>query len=189
MTDDSKITLRGVAEAIANLEASRTAHGLLNTPSKSGVYGIYLRSQGSLLPFTAEVGGLVYIGMSSNLAAREFDTHFSSTNTGFSTFRRSVGAIKKFELQLQAQPRGSGSSPRDFTSYRFHADGEQRLTSWMLENLMVGAHVSERYKLIECQLIANLRPVLNLSKWPNPHRAEIMQLRKRCADEARKARE
>jgi hypothetical protein len=36
--------------------------------------------------------------------------------------------------------------------------------------------------LIEC-----LRPPLNLDKWKNPQRAAIKQLRRTCADEARRA--
>jgi transcriptional regulator with GAF, ATPase, and Fis domain len=52
-------------------------------------------SFGRLLPVGVE--GLVYVGTSVNLAQREFDTHFSPRGTGFSTVRRSFGAILRIE--------------------------------------------------------------------------------------------
>ena len=67
-------------------------------------------------------------------------------------------------------------------------DGETRLTDWMCSHLEVGIHASGKYLELENLLVPELRPLLNLTKWPNPHRAEIKRLRKVCADEARAAR-
>jgi hypothetical protein len=54
--------------------------------------------------------------------------------------------------------------------------------------LEVGVHASARYEALEDFLVSDLKPLLNLTKWPNPHRSEIKRLRKVCADEAREAR-
>ncbi len=44
-----------------------------DTSIKSGLYAIRLISPGLLAPFAEGEGGLIYIGMSSDLVAREFD--------------------------------------------------------------------------------------------------------------------
>lgn len=130
--------------------------------------------------------GLIYCGMSSDLAVREFDTHFNSDQTGFSTVRRSLGAILKAELKLSARPRGTGTSRSSFTNYRFDPTGERRLTDWMQAHLRVRTWATRHYQALEAVLKPRLRPLLNLERW-NPHNAAIRALRKSCADEARAA--
>jgi len=130
---------------------------------------------------------MIYIGLSTNLASREFEHHFSSQRTGFSTLRRSLGAVLKNELKLKAIPRAAGTSSSNVTNYSFADDGNTRLTTWMCEHLEVGVHASARYHELEGSLIAKLEPLLNLTKWMNPDRAELKRLRKVCADEARAA--
>lgn len=152
----------------------------------SGVYAIRLISPGLLAPFTEGDGGLIYCGMSSDLAVREFDTHFNSAQTGFSTVRRSLGAILKSELKLSARPRGTGKSKSNFTNYRFDPTGERRLTDWMQSHLRVRTWATQHYEALEAVLKPRLCPLLNLEAW-NPHNATIRALRKICADEARAA--
>jgi hypothetical protein len=179
------------AEKDAALEAvvrTRSAIGKLAVPSESGVYAIYLRSKGLLARFAEGANGVVYIGRSTNLADREFEQHFSSENTGFSTLRRSLGAILKRSLALQAIPRAPGPSESNCRNYRFLADGEAKLTKWMCDHLEVGVFAWSKSEELEKFLTKELRPLLNLKGWPNPHRDEIKQLRKVCADEARQAR-
>jgi hypothetical protein len=55
----------------------------------------------------------------------------------------------------------------------------------MGDHLEVGIHASQNYLELEDCLVPELRPLLNLTKWRNPYRAEIKRLRKACADEAR----
>jgi hypothetical protein len=157
----------------------------LSAPRDSGVYAIYLCTPGLLAPFTEGEDGLIYIGASTNLADREFDQHFSSESTGFSTVRRSLGALLKRPLLLIAIPRSPGASETNLRNYRFVEDGEARLTSWMCQHLEIGVHASSHYADLEDFLIPHLKPLLNLTKWQNPHRPEIKRLRKVCADEAR----
>lgn len=155
------------------------------TTITSGLYAIRLISPGLLAPFIEGEGGLIYVGMSSDLAAREFDMHFSSTNTGFSTVRRSIGAILREPLRLTARQRGTGLARSNFANYRFNPEGEERLTAWMRENLRVRIFRTRNYEMLERALLPRLRPLLNLGGW-NPHNAAIRRLRKVCADEARK---
>ena len=132
-------------------------------------------------------GGPVYIGLSSNLAEREFDTHFVAGKTGFSTLRRSVGAILKEQLGLQARPRGTGASKTNYTNYRFDDTGEQQLSAWMHEHLRVAVEPMDDLNGVEADLIALAFPPLNLTNWPNPHAATIRALRKACVEEARRS--
>lgn len=184
----SDLTTSDEAAASEDLRRSRAPVNRLVAPTASGVYAIYLRTRGLLKPFAEGEDGLIYIGLSTNLADREFDQHFSSGNTGFSTLRRSIGALLKTQLSLQAVARAPGPSETNVRNYRFLEDGETRLTDWMCAHLEVGVHASGKYAELENFLVPELRPLLNLTKWPNPHRAEIKRLRKVCADEARAAR-
>lgn len=174
-------------EVTVRVLTTNEPQGDLDRSVRSGLYAIRLASPGLLRPFQEGEGGLIYAGMSSDLAAREFDMHFSSSNTGFSTVRRSLGAILKESLQLTAKQRGSGSSKSNFTKYRFNSDGEERLTRWMRENLRVRTYPTRNYEALEKLLLPRMRPLLNLESW-NPHNAEIRRLRKICADEAREDR-
>ncbi len=89
---------------------------------------------------------------------------------------------------MTAIPRGLGNSPKDMTHFRFADDGEQRLTGWMIRHLEYSfVSLIDNIPDVERALIVCLMPSLNLDKWQNPHRAAIKQLRKVCADEARRA--
>src|SRR5438094_199129 len=130
-----EITLERIIE---ELEQTRTDIEGVDAPSSPGVYAIYVNDP-STLPITGTPKtGLLYIGMSSDLAYRDFDTHFSSSGTGYSTLRRTLGALLKQHLQLCAVPRGKSESPSNFTCYRFLSEGEDRLTRWMEHNLEIG---------------------------------------------------
>ncbi|MGD8414701.1 MAG: hypothetical protein PVF33_10735, partial [Candidatus Latescibacterota bacterium] len=171
---------------VEELDSSRAKPSAIRPPDSSGIYAVCLRD-GSILPGIAPgVGGTIYVGRSGNLRQREFDTHFADDQTGFSTLRRSLGAILRDQLRLTAVPRSGGESESNVRSYKFDPDGETRLTSWMTENLEVGVCPVSRdhYEEVEKDLIAALEPVLNLTGWHNPVRNEIKRLRKRCADEA-----
>jgi len=76
---------------------------------------------------------LDYLGKSSNLEARN---HFAHRDSGFSTLRRSLGALIKEELRLQAIPRGPWRSRNDLRYHRFRDKDEQRLTDWMITHLI-----------------------------------------------------
>ena len=187
MAHSDSLTSSYKQAASATLARSRAAIEKLVVPAASGVYAIYLRAHGLLSPFEVGEGGLIYIGCSTNLSDREFEQHFSSDKTGFSTLRRSIGALLKRQLALRAIPRAPGISETNVRNYRFADDDEARLTSWMCAHLEIAVHSSAKYPELEDFLVSELQPLLNLTKWPNPDRAEIKRLRKVCADEARTA--
>ena len=171
--------------ALRDLRRTRLAAKESLPPPSSGVYAIYIRPKGLLAPFVEGANGLIYIGRSVNLADREFEEHFCTTSTGRSTLRRSLGALLRNQLSLKAMPRAAGPSETNVRNYRFGPDGEARLTDWMCEHLEIGFHPSSKYRSLEDCLVPQLRPLLNLTKWSNPHRAEIRRLRRVCAEEAR----
>lgn len=173
-------------EVLRWLASSATVLRELEAPAAPGVYAYFVASGVALPGVSNPGGGPVYVGVSSNLAEREFDTHFEAGKTGFSTLRRSIGAILKEPLSLRAQPRGAGDSKTNYTNYRFDDAGEARLCEWMHAHLSVAvAPVDEPHQL-EDELIALACPPLNLTGWPNPEAATIRALRRVCADEARR---
>lgn len=176
------------AQILDKLIANQTSPHDLSAKPEPGVYALFLPTRGAL-PGIAEPGsGALYIGSSSNLAQREFDTHFAAGETGFSTVRRSLGALLRDELDLKPRPRGTGTSKTNYTNYRFDEESERRLSEWMHEHLRVAVHGVSNPPEIEAELIGLAHPPLNLTGWPNPERAEIKRARKQCADAARRRR-
>jgi hypothetical protein len=171
-----------------HLRQTRARIDELRAPAAPGVYACFLLDGSSLKPFAAGSDGLVYVGVTADLAEREFEQHFNSNRTGFSTLRRSLGAIVKERLNLTAVPRSPGASESNMRCYRFTEQGEQRLTEWMRRTIEVGVCGIGLAPDLEKMLIARMRPLLNLKGWPNPDRKEIKRLRKFCADEARSKR-
>jgi hypothetical protein len=87
----------------------------------------------------------------------------SPGGTGFSTLRRSLGAILKAELRLVAIPRSAGASPTNARNYRFEEDGENRLSDWMRSNLAVAVRAVDDPDKVAGELVALLHPPLNLT--------------------------
>jgi len=159
----------------------------IRAPQRSGIYAIYLKNESNIELLGLEGGALLYVGSSLNLAKRGHENHFNSDSTGFSTVRRTFGAIKKSDFNLKAIPRSNGKSNTNITNYKFIQEGEKQLTEWMMNNLEIGmCPIFEDYEEIEKKLISLLQPPLNLTGWANPLRSKIMNLRKYCSDEAKK---
>ena len=152
-------------------------------PSKaSGIYA-FIDHPNELRAVSVPPSGVLYTGMTeSSLDAR---SHFEHAHSGFSTFRRSLGAILKEQLRLRALPRAPGPSHANVVNYRFDAEGEVRLTHWMRENLTYSyREIAENVASVENDLIRSECPPLNLKGWRNPQRAEIKRLRAFCVAEA-----
>jgi hypothetical protein len=147
-----------------------------------GVYALFLINR-TALPGLAVESEVLYVGMTES--SLEVRNHFSHSNSGFSSPRRTLGALLKEKLKLKALPRASGPSITNVKNYRFSDDGEERLTAWMYSYLTyglcpVGADVRE----IEGRLIKELEPPLNLTKWRNPQARQLRALRAGCCGEA-----
>jgi len=173
------------ARILGELLRSRSPIDELTIPPSPGVYAVFLKADVSLHP-EVPAGDLLYIGMSRNLAEREYEAHFNSRSTGFSSLRRSIGALLKERLSLRAVPRARGRTGSNFHNYRFDPEGEERLTQWMRDNLEVAVHpVQGALRETEAMLIAKLKPLLCLTGWRNHRASMIREARKRCVKEAR----
>lgn len=170
-----------------DLLATTVHSSVLPAITGAGVYAICAIAPDTLSPVIVGKRGLLYVGMTEQgLEARN---HFRHENSGFSTFRRSLGALLKSQLGLTAIPRSNGISKSNVTNYRFTADGESRLTLWMVENLSIGQlALAESVALHEKDLIALMEPPLNLTGWNNPQRRIMKRLRAECAEEAARNR-
>ena len=153
------------------------------TSCAAGIYAYFIDRPDELPPISIPATGLLYIGMTeSSLDAR---CHFEHPHSGFSTFRRSLGAILKDQLDLRAVPRAPGASRTNVLSYRFDPDGEKRLTEWMRDNLAYAyREIADNIVAAEKDEIISARPPLNLTGWKNEQRAEIKRLRAVCVAEA-----
>lgn len=175
-----------ISRIAAQLLAERAA--CLPFPEAPGVYAYFLQPGTKPLPLGTSIlqpgpNGLLYVGTSANLKARD---HLAHAHSGFSTLRRSLGALLREELHLVAAPRTCGPSAINRRNYRFTSKGEQLLTAWMRQHL---AHASCTLPLpqattIEANLIRHLCPPLNLKLWTNPQAAGIKAQRARCVVEA-----
>lgn len=171
--------------AFAELLSSPVAIEHAEFQPREGVYAIF-PCNGLTLPIVqSPVNGLLYLGKSGNLNAREFEMHFSSRGTGFSTLRRSQGAILKAQLELKAIPRSQAKDDSNTENYRFLSGGDGRLSKCMMDNLKIGTIPCQDYADIETALIRIFRPILSLQSWQNPIAPRIRALRKACVEEAR----
>ena len=172
------------ARAVYNeLKATRTHRDNIPAVAGSGVYALFAREADCLLPeIVLPEDGLLYIGKSGNLRERN---HFEAQNSGFSSPRRSLGAILKARLGLTAIPRTSGPSETNVRNFRFAGDGERQLSAWMWKNLEYAVFpFSGEVQQLETEIIKICRPPLNLRGWRNPQGRAIRRLRDLCKDEA-----
>jgi hypothetical protein len=170
----------------ASLLASRCRGDAIPRMAGRGVYALFLRPMATLPGLEAGPDGLLYIGMTD--ASLEERNHFAHADSGFSSPRRSLGALLKQQLGLQAVPRGSGPSPTNLRNYRFTPEGETRLTDWMTAHLDYAFTILDRaIRANEDRLIGLWQPPLNLTGWTNPQRRQMRALRDLCRSEARHA--
>ena len=160
---------------------------------KQGIYAFFL-GPGATLERFGKGGQLIYIGISENLKGRDIEQHLTSCKTGWSTLRRSIGAILKEDLKLKAIKRDKNSVKLRADKYKFTDEGEEKLTKWMLSNLEMGfwysaSHLSnEELRSEEEKLTIRLKPTLDLdnrTKKYNPLAIELDKLREACRNEVK----
>ena len=179
-------TMTDARVVFRTLSANRACADDVQERPEPGVYAIFAGVRDCLPGIVLPESGLVYIGLSSNLAERN---HFQAKYSGFSSPRRSLGAILKSDLSLSAEPR-TGPSQANYKNYRFAGDGEKRLTAWMRQNLRYSVHPYEGdLNALEKRLIVENEPPLNLIKWPNPQKPHIENLGRACRLEAKLVRD
>lgn len=164
-------------------------------PHESGIYAIFLADDEGLPADLKECvkkrvrnDGLLYVGISGDLEER-LNEHFTSKTSGFSTLRRSVGALLKDHLGLKAVSR----DPNKKESNRFCFDtddgSEGRLNGWMQKWLRFSCYpvegINDRQK---AKVIRYLAPPLNRKKG-NPSPCILLESEiKECQNEAKRNR-
>jgi hypothetical protein len=162
---------------------------------KPGLYAFILNDQSVLKQF-GNAGQVIYVGKTEDsLTKRDFETHYNDKKTGYSTLRRSIGAIKKDEFNARAYTRDGTLKQVAIDHYIFDTVNESKLTLWMKKNLEIGYWEYDKIKEeeilrdIEKRLIIKLSPTLDLDKRTrknNPLADELTNLRQICKDEAKK---
>lgn len=156
----------------------------------SGVYALFVDDPKVFSALTVDKDQPLYIGMTADDTGARNHFNPPAQHSGFSSPRRSIGAILKQELKLHACRRANGRSPTNWRNFRFSDKGEERLTRWMKRHLrmnLVPIPTGGKAKIekIEQRLIAKLKPPLNLKGWRNAQAPTVKALRKTCSDEAR----
>jgi hypothetical protein len=157
------------------------------TVGGSGVYALYADAPDALFPVSLGPENLVYVGMTED--SLDVRNHFIHEHSGFSSPRRSLGAILKQRLRLTATPRGPGASRSNVTCYRFAGQGETVLTDWMRQHLRLAIEpLTDAVRATEKNLIATMEPPLCLIGWQNPQKRTIRAMRDECKAEALRSR-
>ena len=149
-------------------------------PNVAGNY-VFLLRKGSQLPkvdiepkipevtLDGNTYQAIYTGIASeNLRQRVYRTHFVSNNASRSTLRKSIGSLIGYDLI----PRKEG----DLKHKKFKPANEEKLTEWMMSNLLLAFVENAAPKPLEEKLIAELNPPLNLGRNTNMVNKEFRAL-------------
>lgn len=172
--------MRLVDCAIATLIENRWAivEAGANVPPTPGLYAIYGDEQAwADLSLTAATDRPLYVGKAEDsLVSRDLNGHFATTpgsvaRTGSSTVRRSFAALLHEQLSLRAVPRNL-NKPGHFANYGLADGGDDRLTEWMHQRLMLAmwaapAGMNSTLDAVETAVIRHFVPPINLAKNPS----------------------
>ena len=149
-------------------------------PNVAGNY-VFLLHKGSQLPkvdiepkipevtLDGNTYQAIYTGIASeNLRQRVYRTHFVSNNASRSTLRKSIGSLIGYDLI----PRKEG----DLKHKKFKPANEEKLTEWMMSNMLLAFVEKADPEPLEEKLIAELNPPLNLDKNTNMVNKEFRAL-------------
>jgi len=169
-----------------------------NIPEEPGLYFIRLSKHSNLHKFGNRFT-IIYIGKAlDNIRHRLLEQHFCTGRTGSSSLRRSLGAILKTELSLEAVPRSNNEKDKHrFTNYSFLFDGDEQLTFWMKSHLeccflehakMNCEDTNSSLKKVEIRYTKRYLPTLDLdpaTRKYNKFAQELSVFRKICSEEAK----
>jgi hypothetical protein len=185
MTDINKIIIHLI-------RSSKPFNQITDFSDQPGIYAFFF--YGKKFPIeghTPRQGEIIYIGKTeSSQQKRDADTHFATGKTGSSTVRKSFGSLLIDTLKLKPEPRSQSDIDAGRTfHFKFDHSSEERLTSWMKENLGLSFY---EYKgnvkdieLLETRLIQEVVPVINIDKnHNNPYLHTLKKARKEAASRA-----
>ena len=149
-------------------------------PNVAGNY-IFLLRKGSQLPqvdinpqipevtLDGNTYQAIYTGIARKcLRNRDYRNHFVDNDASRSTLRKSIGSLFGYDLI----PRKEG----DLKYKKFKPADEEKLTEWMMSNLLLAFVENADPKSMEDKLIAELNPHLNLEMNHNKVNAEFRAL-------------
>ena len=167
---------------------------IVNLPPKQGIYAYFLDTSEDLKEF-GNVGDVIYVGLAEkSLHGRDTMSHLASGQTGWSSFRRSLGAVLKDKLGLKAIKRDKNGSKLRPDKYKFTEEGELKLTEWMEANLKFGYWKNEsqlekeKLRELEEKVILKLLPKLDLdrrTRHMNPLANVLNNYRAVCREEVK----
>jgi hypothetical protein len=188
--------VRDALAALSRASAHPIAEIADRVPRRAGLYAIHAGAD-----VWTEVGlgeapddRPLYVGKAeSSLISRDLDTHFSSGRTGSSTVRRSLAALLRDPLGLDAQPRNPAKPERP-ANYGLGPENEEKLTNWMRERLALVVwpkpdRCTISLSLIESVVLQELLPPLNLSGVVTPWTVQVRSARAVMAEQARRLME
>ena len=149
-------------------------------PNVAGNY-VFLLRKGSQLPqvdinpqipevtLDGNAYQAIYTGIARKcLRNRDYRNHFVDNDASRSTLRKSIGSLFGYDLI----PRKEG----DLKYKKFKPADEEKLTEWMMSNLLLAFVENADPKSMEDKLIAELNPPLNLEMNHNKVNAEFRAL-------------
>ena len=149
-------------------------------PNVAGNY-VFLLRKGSQLPqvdinpqipevtLDGNAYQAIYTGIARKcLRNRDYRNHFVDNDASRSTLRKSIGSLFGYDLI----PRKEG----DLKYKKFKPADEEKLTEWMMSNLLLAFVENADPESMEDKLIAELNPPLNLEKNHNKVNAEFRAL-------------
>ena len=111
----------------------------------------------------------IYTGIASkSLRKRDYRNHFVDNDASRSTLRKSIGSLFGYDLILRKEG--------DLKHKKFKPADEEKLTEWMMSNLLLAFVENADPKPLEEKLIAELNPPLNLEKNTNMKNKEFRAL-------------
>ncbi|MDO8747756.1 MAG: hypothetical protein Q7J72_01405 [Candidatus Omnitrophota bacterium] len=121
---------------------------------------------------------IIYVGISNRgLRSRVFYDHFIGNNSGWSTLRKSLGVL--ILRNPNKMPRNKNCKPHQ---YKFEPKDENKLTTWMKNNLILYYTIVKNPMSYEYELIEGRNPPLNINKNENiinsEFRKKLRKLRK-----------
>jgi hypothetical protein len=159
--------LRAAVTALVDGRRHPIADAVETVPDLPGLYAIYGDSEARTM---LALGGLdvpLYVGKAErSLASRDVRTHFATGKTGSSTLRRSMAALLRSRLDLQAVPRNL-ARPDGSANFSLEPHGDRRLTDWMRAHLELAVWVRPGGVVldqVETAVLNRLAPPLNLAK-------------------------
>lgn|SRR5690554_6051657 len=99
---------------------------------------------------------VIYTGIAGgSLRTRDFRQHFKGNNAGRSTLRKSLGVLFGYKLIPRDSDPTTGKT-------KFNIEDEQKLSEWMVNNLIMYFLPTSDFANIEIELINHFNPPLNL---------------------------